>query len=160
VDVAGDPLRNTDDLPGEDGSEEKIAAIQKRIAERVELLKAKGLWESDGDDFGRDPLAKQPLWKTMIMQVKACRPFATWDELALTFVLVIGTTLSLAGYLIFLTWFLEGAVSWYIRTDFDADYWPSLWDQLSIHLHLPAQLQQSLEGFQQAVPVPEIPRII
>lgn len=26
-----DPLKNTDDLPGEDGSPEKIAAIQKRI---------------------------------------------------------------------------------------------------------------------------------
>jgi hypothetical protein len=162
VDVAADPLRNTDDLPGEDGSDEKIAAIQKRIAERVELLKAKGLWEADGDDFGRDPLAKQPLWTTMLMQLKACRPFETWDELALTFVLVISTTVALAGYLIFLTWFLEGAVGWYIHTDFDADYFPtmlhSLRDQLSGHL--PAQLQLWLERIQQAVPLPAIPPII
>jgi hypothetical protein len=164
VDVARDPLQNTDDLPGEDGSEEKLAAIQKRIAERVESLREKGLWKNDGDDFGRDPLAKQPLWKTMAMQLKACRPFATWDELALTFVLVIGTILSLTAYLIFLTWFLEGAVNWYFRTDFDADYWPSLlhplWNQFSAHLHLPTHLQLGMESIQQATPLPEIPRII
>lgn len=80
------------------------------------------MWESEDDNFGRDPLTKQALWKTMSIQVRACRPFETWDELALMYVLVVSTTLFLAAYLLFLQWSLEGSMKWYIDTDFNAEY--------------------------------------
>ena len=70
-----DPIKDTDSLPGADGSDEKIAAIQARIQERVAVLKKAGQWDDGGDVFGKDPLATQPIWQTMAMQVKICRPF-------------------------------------------------------------------------------------
>jgi len=75
-----DPIKNVDDLPGADGSAEKIEAIQRRIQERVEELKKAGEWGDEGDAFGRDPLAKQPIWTTMAMQIKSCRPFESFGS--------------------------------------------------------------------------------
>lgn len=115
-----DPLKDTGDLPGEDGSPEKIAAIQKRIEDRVAELKVAGEWGDDGDVFGTDPLAKQSLVATMAMQMKACKPFETLDELALTYVLVLFTTVLLSAYLVFLRDSFDAAASWYIAADFDA----------------------------------------
>mmetsp|Transcript_7508 Transcript_7508/g.12485 ORF Transcript_7508/g.12485 Transcript_7508/m.12485 type:complete len:210 (+) Transcript_7508:130-759(+) len=120
-----DPLKDTSDLPGEDGSDEKIAAIQQRIQERVEALKAKGEWD-DTQEFGTDPLSRQPIWQTMAMQVKACRPFESVDDLLLTYILVIVSTLSISAYLVFLRESLDSIVSWYVNTDFDTDFFSGL----------------------------------
>ncbi len=60
-----DPLKNTDDLPGEDGSEQKINAIQKRIQDRVEQLKKQGEWEAE--TYGKDPLASISIFQTMVI---------------------------------------------------------------------------------------------
>lgn len=114
-----DPLKDTADLPGEDGSAEKIAAIQQRIEDRVAELKVAGEWGDDGDVFGTDPLARQSLVATMAMQMKACKPFETVDELALTYVLVLVTTVMLSVYLVFLRDSFDSAASWFINTDFD-----------------------------------------
>ena len=114
-----DPLKDTADLPGEDGSPEKIAAIQQRIEDRVAELKSAGEWGDDGDVFGTDPLAKQSLIATMAMQMKACKPFETLDELALTYILVLVTTVTLSVYLVFLRDSFDSAASWFINTDFD-----------------------------------------
>lgn len=116
-----DPLKDTSDLPGEDGSDEKIAAIQQRIQNRVESLKLEGNWENEADQYGKDPLATQPIWITMMMQLKACRPFETWDELALTYTLVILTTAVLAGYIILVSDTLKSTLDWYVQTDFNAE---------------------------------------
>ena len=56
-----DPLKNTEDLPGVDGSPEKIAAIQNRIQARVDELKKAGEWGDDTEAYGKDPLASQSL---------------------------------------------------------------------------------------------------
>ena len=53
-----DPLKDTDNLPGKDGSDEKIAALQQRIQDRVDALKKSGEWDDDQDTFGSDPLAR------------------------------------------------------------------------------------------------------
>jgi len=50
-----DPMKDTDSLPGEDGSDEKIAAIMQRIETRVSELKESGEW-TDDKEFGEDPL--------------------------------------------------------------------------------------------------------
>ena len=128
IDIS-DPLKNTDDLPGEDGSEEKIDAILQRIQQRVEQLQVSGEWEDDSSEFGSDPLAKQPIWQTMVMQIQSCRPFETVDELALTYVLVVTSTLLIMGYLLFLMESLNAAVGWYVNTDFDADFISNLFNK-------------------------------
>lgn len=117
-----DPLKDTDDLPGEDGSQEKIAAIQQRIESRVAELKMAGEWGDDGDVFGTDPLARQSLVATMSMQLKACKPFETLDELGLTYLLVLGTSVILSIYLVVLRDSFDAAANWFINTDFDADF--------------------------------------
>jgi hypothetical protein len=121
-----DPLKDTSGLPGEDGSPEKIAAIQQRIEERVAALKKSGEWGDDGEVYGSDPLAKQSLVQTMTMQLKACKPFETVDELLLTYALVLVTTFTLSLYLIFLRDNFDAAADWYIKTDFDVDFLPSV----------------------------------
>lgn len=120
-----DPAKNTDDLPGEDGSPEKIAAIQSRIQARVEQLKSQGEWV-EGDEFGKDPLRSQPIFTTMAQQLQACRPFETVGELGLNYLLVLATTLSLSVYLVFLRESLDGIISWYVKTDFDSDFFSNL----------------------------------
>ena len=80
----------------------KIAAIQARIEDRVAELKKSGEWGDEGDVYGADPLAKQSLVTTMGMQLKACKPFETIDELALTYLLVLVTTITLSVYLVVL----------------------------------------------------------
>jgi hypothetical protein len=121
-----DPLKDTGDLPGEDGSPEKIAAIQARIENRVAELKKAGEWGDDGDVFGTDPLARQSLVATMSMQLQACKPFETVGELGLTYVLVLVTTVVLSLYLIVLRDSFDAAASWFINTDFDADFLSNL----------------------------------
>jgi hypothetical protein len=113
-----DPMKNTDDLPGADGSDEKIAAIQARIQERVAALKAAGEWSDDVDVFGKDPLATQPIWQTMIMQLKVCKPFESFDELALTYVLMLSTTFTLMGFLLVTREVFDGFIDWFVKTDF------------------------------------------
>ena len=127
IDIS-DPLKNTDDLPGEDGSEEKISAILQRIQQRVEQLQVTGEWDDEGSEFGSDPLAKQPIWQTMAMQIQSCRPFETVDDLALTYVLVVTATLFIMAYLVFLMTSLDTVVGWYVNTDFDADFISNLFN--------------------------------
>lgn len=124
-----DPIKDTDSLPGKDGSDEKIAAIQARITERVAVLKKAGQWDDGGDVFGKDPLATQPIWQTMAMQVKICKPFDSADELALTYVLLLMTTVFLMGYLIVLREAFDGFIIWFTTTDFDNDFLSSLFNQ-------------------------------
>ena len=126
VDIT-DPFKNTDDLPGEDGSPEKIQAIQQRIQQRVEMLKQRGEWNEDGDVYGKDPLANMPLWSTMWMQVKACKPYDSFDDLLLTYILVIITTFAMAAYTVGAKYVCEAFVDWFLKTDFDADYFQNLW---------------------------------
>jgi hypothetical protein len=114
-----DPLKNTDDLPGADGSEEKIAAIQQRIQERVDALKKAGQWDDNDEVYGKDPLAKQSILQTMAMQLKVCKPFDSVDELALTYVLLIATTGALMAYLLVLRETFDTFIEWFVATDFD-----------------------------------------
>ena len=114
-----DPMQNTEDLPGEDGSDEKIQAIQDRIQQRVDELKRSGEWGEEGDEYGVDPLRTQNILVTMTDQVKACRPFESFGELTLTYLLVLGTTILLGSYLILLREGSEGFMSWFTRNDFD-----------------------------------------
>ena len=58
---------------------------------------------------------------TMGMQLKACKPFETIDELALTYLLVLVTTITLSVYLVVLRDGFDTTAKWYINTDFDAD---------------------------------------
>lgn len=114
-----DPTKDTDNLPGEDGSDEKIAAIMGRIQQRVEELKSKGSWGEEVDEFGKDPLAKQPIYTTMAMQLQACKPFESVSELVLTFSLLVTTTISLSLYIIALREGFDTFITWFINTDFD-----------------------------------------
>ena len=114
-----DPMENTEDLPGTDGSDEKIQAIQNRIQQRVDELKKSGEWGEEGDEYGVDPLRSQNLLITMKDQVKACRPFESLGELTLTYLLVLGTTVLLGSYLILLREGSEGFMSWFTQNDFD-----------------------------------------
>ena len=124
-----DPIKDTDSLPGADGSDEKIAAIQARIRDRVAVLKKAGQWDDGGDVFGKDPLATQPIWQTMAMQVKICKPFDSTTELALTYVLLLMTTGFLMFYLIVLREAFDGFIIWFTTTDFDNDFLSGLFNQ-------------------------------
>lgn len=127
-----DPIKNTEDLPGEDGSEEKINAIMQRIDERVQALKRSGEWDSEGDNFSSNPLAYQPLWQTMIMQVKACKPFESYDELVLTYLLMLFTTVLLAGYLVLIRDSLNDFMLWFTGSDFDSEFIDSVMKNVSV----------------------------
>ena len=48
-----DPLKDTADLPGEDGSPEKIAAIQAHRRPCSTELKKSGEWGDEGDVYGK-----------------------------------------------------------------------------------------------------------
>jgi hypothetical protein len=124
-----DPLKDTDSLPGQDGSDEKIAAIQKRIVERVAALKLSGQWGDDTDVQGRDPLATQPIWSTMAQQVRICKPFESVDELALTYILLLLTTAFLMVYLIALRESFDTFIVWFVDSDFDNDFLNGLFNQ-------------------------------
>jgi hypothetical protein len=121
-----DPMKDTDSLPGEDGSAEKIAAIQKRIQDRVEDLKKRGEWEDNQDSFGSDPLARQSIVTTMVQQVQICKPYDSVGELILTFLLVLGSTLFMMLYLFGLKGGLEVGVGSFMNTDFDSDFLSNL----------------------------------
>ena len=121
-----DPLKDTSDLPGDDGSDEKILAIQQRIQDRVEALRKSGEWEDDSEEFGKDPLARQSIFQTMIMQIKACRPYESLSDLGLTYTLVLLSTFSVMAYLIFLRDILDTVITWYVKTDFDSDFLSNL----------------------------------
>ena len=125
-----DPLKDTDDLPGEDGTEEKMNAIMERIDERVKQMKASGEWD-EGDNFGKNPLSRQPLYTTMLMQIKACKPFESVDELALTYLLVILTSFLLAGYLLVLKSNLNNFMEWFVGTDVDSDFFNEIMRNIS-----------------------------
>lgn len=116
-----DPMRDTQDLPGEDGSDEKIQAIMQRIEERVSALKKSGEWD-DGDKFGSDPMANIPLWSSMAMQVKASKPFESWDALALTYILLMITTVAMSSYLLVLREILNNFMLWFTGSDFDSEF--------------------------------------
>lgn len=124
-----DPIKDTDSLPGKDGSDEKIAAIQARITERVAVLKKAGQWDDGGNVFGTDPLKSQPIWQTMAMQVKICKPFDSVDELALTYILLLSTTIFLMAYLIVLREAFDGFIIWFTSTDFDNEFLSNLFSQ-------------------------------
>lgn len=116
------PTDDTDSLPGEDGSEEKMEAIQARIKQRVEELKRSGQWGDDYNEFGRNPLADVPVWRLMYMQARAVKPYDSPDELALTYLLTALATVALSVYLLGLGAVLEPAMKAYIETDFDSDF--------------------------------------
>eukprot|EP01041_Mallomonas_annulata_P003961 gene3961-7896_t len=117
-----DPTKDTDDLPGADGSDEKIAAIQRRIQERVQELKKAGEWEMSSEEYGRNPLAKIPIYETMLYQIQNCKPFESFGELGLTYSLVISTSVFILVYLLGLKLVLEELITWYVKTDFESDF--------------------------------------
>jgi len=115
-----DPTKEAvDNLPGEDGSDEKINAIMEQIQKKVEDLKSKGTWGEEIEEYGKDPLTNIPLWTTMMMQLKACKPFESVDELALTFTLLVLTTLGLTGYILLMRESFDSFIVWFLDTDFD-----------------------------------------
>mmetsp|Transcript_21796 Transcript_21796/g.19856 ORF Transcript_21796/g.19856 Transcript_21796/m.19856 type:complete len:221 (-) Transcript_21796:53-715(-) len=116
-----DPMKDTSDLPGEDGSDEKIAAIMKRIEERVQTMKQTGDWD-EGDTFGKNPLANQSLIDTMISQIKTCKPFESFDELALTYLLMLGTTVFLSTYLLTMRDLSNNFMLWFTGSDLDSEF--------------------------------------
>lgn len=125
-----DPINNTDDLPGEDGSDEKLNAIMKRIEERVELMKNRGEWD-DEESFGSNPLSNKPIIEVMLMQLKACKPFESFDDLLLTYFLMVGTTISLSAYLIFLRENFNNFMLWFTGSDFDSEFMNSIMQNIS-----------------------------
>lgn len=122
-----DPLDDIDDLPGEDGSDEKLEAIMKRLDDRVESIKSAGQWNDEEiENYGRDPLRNIPLPQIMLMQLRSIKPYDTPSDLLLTYVLVLLTTAVLGGYVVVLSDVVEKVVSWYVNTDFDSDFFSTL----------------------------------
>lgn len=118
-----DPLENTYDLPGEDGSPEKISAIEKRIAEKVEKLKVSGEWDQfTSKEFGKDPLRDVPLLQAVFSNIKAGKPFDSWGELAVTMFSVAATIVLLSVYLLGVTALCDSFVEWFKSLDFQIDF--------------------------------------
>eukprot|EP01031_Cornospumella_fuschlensis_P026977 gene26977-32592_t len=114
-----DPLDDAFNSPGEDGSPEKIAAIEQRIAEKVEKMKASGEWDKfTGKEFGKDPLRDMPLPQAIIANIKAGRPFDSWGELWVTMFSVFATIFMLSAYLYGVSVLLEMFVTWFQKLDF------------------------------------------
>lgn len=114
-----DPTKDIMDVPGADGSEEQASAMQRKIQERVDALKQAGQYEQIDSEFGADPLTKIPLYSVMWSQLKAAKPFETWDEFGLTYALVALTTALLMGYVFGITNAIDNFIEWFEKTDFD-----------------------------------------
>ena len=110
-------------------SDEKIAAIQSQIASRIAVIKKEGQWSDGPDVFGKDPLATQPIWITMVEQLKICKPFESVEELATTYVLLLVTTTFLTTYLLLLRDTFDGFIVWFTQTDFDNEILSILFNQ-------------------------------
>jgi hypothetical protein len=115
-----DPARDTSDLPGEDGSDEQLEEIERRIKERVASMKLAGEWD-DNEELGRDPLANESLLSSMIMHAKVSKPFESVGEFALTFTTVLCTTALMAVYLAVSKFALDSGLGWFLNTDFDSN---------------------------------------
>ena len=111
------------------GGEEKLNAIQTKIADRVAALKKEQQWSDGPDVFGKDPLATQPIWLTMAAQIKECKPFDSVEELATTYFLLLGTTTFLTTYLIVLRDAFDSFIVWFTTTDFDNEFLSMLFNQ-------------------------------
>lgn len=121
-----DPTEELMNVPGEDGSEEQALNMQRKIQERVDRLKASGEWQKRDAEFSKDPLSNIPMWSAAYSMVKSAKPFERWDEFALTYILVVvgGTLLGLYIYLCGVV--LDIFFDWFLKTDFDSDYFNSL----------------------------------
>ena len=113
----------------ETGGDEKIAAIQMQIADRIAVLKKEQQWSDGPDVFGKDPLATQPIWQTMAEQLKICKPFESVEELATTYFLLLATTTFLSTYLLVLRDAFDGFIVWFTKTDFDNQFLSILFNQ-------------------------------
>ena len=113
----------------ETSGDEKIAAIQMQIADRIAVLKKEQQWSDGPDVFGKDPLATQPIWQTMAEQIKICKPFESVEELATTYFLLLATTTFLSTYLLVLRDAFDGFIVWFTKTDFDNQFLSILFNQ-------------------------------
>ena len=118
-DATATPTKNTDDLPGQPGSDERNDAIVARIKQRVEDLKQQDEWRNDDQDFGKNPLQNIPLTEVMVQQLKVIRPFESFSEFALTLTLLIITTGFLTVFININNGFDEQFIKWWTGNDFD-----------------------------------------
>ena len=91
-DAAQTPTKNTEDMPGLPGSDERNEAIMNRIKERVADMKLKDEWRNDDDDFGKNPLRNVAITEVMFEQLKVIRPFESFSDFILTLCLLMFTT--------------------------------------------------------------------
>ena len=114
-----DPTQELLDVPGEDGSPEQIAAIQRKLQERIEKLKANSQWEENNEEFGQDPLSKTPFLSAAVSMLKVSKPYDSVDEFALTFAIVIASSALLMLYVTALGTGLDKFIDWFEKADFD-----------------------------------------
>ena len=115
-------------LPTEQSSDEKRAAIQLQISQKVAALKKAGEWNDGPDVFGKDPLASQPIWMTMAAQLKSTR-FETTQEFLTIYFLLLATTAFLTTYLLVLRDTFDSFIVWFVKNDFDNEFLQSLFNQ-------------------------------
>jgi len=119
-----DPLKNIDDLPGAPDSDERFEALTKRIEERVAAMKASGQWNEEYS--GRDPLTGVPLWRSVAMEVKTVRPYASVSEFFLDYSLLVFTLVFLSLFMYISRTTSEQFMEWFLVTDFDGDFFKSI----------------------------------
>jgi hypothetical protein len=123
------PLADTDGIPGEMGSPEKMQGILERVEQKVEFLREQGQWK-EGDD--KNFIENLSDIEILTLITKSARPFDSLDEFALT---SLGTMLVAVVFSIIistLTSTLSNAMDWYIATDFDAEFFSNLLSKFSI----------------------------
>lgn len=123
-----EPAASVNIIPVDQGGEDRRNAIQMQIAQRVAVLKKEGQWSDGPEVFGKDPLASQPIWKTMAEQLKECR-FETLGEFATIYFLLLATTAFLTTYLLVLRDVFDSFIIWFVKNDFENDFLQSLFNQ-------------------------------
>lgn len=118
-DATQTPTKNTEDMPGAPGSDERNDAIMNRIKERVADLKSKDEWRNDDENFGKNPLSDILITEIMVEQLKVIRPFESFSEFALTLSLLIFTTGFLTIFINVNNGIDEKLVLWWANTDFE-----------------------------------------
>lgn len=101
-------------LPGEDGSPERKAAIEAAVRQRIAAIQADNYKPMLVDD---DPLKGVPLWKASLQMLAVCRPFESYSELALTFLLANLTTIVVGLYVTAVNTSFSSWMQWYIDSD-------------------------------------------
>jgi len=95
--------------------EEKRIFVDRKISARIEAIKR---GDAEPIPQSKDPLEGMTTLDIMRSALAVTKPFDSWSDFALAYILAIFTTLFVLGYNVLLTENLGNLMDWFLDTDF------------------------------------------